>query len=299
MTAQNWDDGVCGIWNCPSFWEWRRKGRYNYTLIMVHIYSALHCIQTIGMRPLSYHQITWSEPRMIHGWAFAAHRGVPPLDASKTAPWIPPVSRRASVLNAEVEIGILLEYSVASILTPIIFDHAKIGTGNHSLCTSGCPKKLAELIRAGNYDPSCVHKMTTAELKFVSTAAHICTSAKTTKVSKYKQWYSSSKDTAKHFRETVMSGLLALCWVHNHVTSLTTNCKHGLTTKQPISLLYSLQLQCIEIDCLEITATDVSPDRSSALLHIAGQKWVPCVWGSPFMYGLKSCNHQVHILACQ
>jgi len=55
-----------------------------------------------------------------------------------------------------------------------------------SPCTSGCPKKLAELIRAGNYDPSCVHKMTTADLKVVCAAADIYTSANITKVSKYK-----------------------------------------------------------------------------------------------------------------
>ena len=68
------------------------------------------------------------------------------------------------------------------ILTRIIFDHAKT---RHNPCNSGCPKKLAEPIRAGNYDPSCVHKMTTAELKVVCAAADICTSANTTKISKY------------------------------------------------------------------------------------------------------------------
>ena len=45
---------------------------------------------------------------MIQGSAFAAHRGVPPLDASKIAPWIPPVSQHASVLNTEMEKGISL-----------------------------------------------------------------------------------------------------------------------------------------------------------------------------------------------
>ena len=49
-----------------------------------------------------------ADMEMTQGSAFAAHRGVPPLDASKIAPWIPPVSRHASVLNTEMEKGILL-----------------------------------------------------------------------------------------------------------------------------------------------------------------------------------------------
>lgn len=68
-----------------------------------------------------YLQITYSEPysgevdvdefwkqvdlEMIQKSAFATHRSVPPLDASKIAPWIPPVNRSASVLNTEMEKG--------------------------------------------------------------------------------------------------------------------------------------------------------------------------------------------------
>ena len=48
--------------------------------------------------------------------------------------------------------------------------------------TSGCPKKLAELIRAGKYDPSQVHRMTTTEVKDLCAAADIFVSARNTKV---------------------------------------------------------------------------------------------------------------------
>ena len=42
---------------------------------------------------------------MIQRSAFATHRSVPPLDASKIAPWVPPVNRSVSVLNTEMEKG--------------------------------------------------------------------------------------------------------------------------------------------------------------------------------------------------
>ena len=48
--------------------------------------------------------------------------------------------------------------------------------------TSGCPKKLAELIRAGKYDPSQVHRMTTTEVKDLCAEADIGVSALSTKV---------------------------------------------------------------------------------------------------------------------
>ena len=41
---------------------------------------------------------------------------------------------------------------------------------------------VAELIRAGKYDPSQVHRMTTTEAKDLCAAADICVSARSTKV---------------------------------------------------------------------------------------------------------------------
>lgn len=46
----------------------------------------------------------------------------------------------------------------------------------------GCPKKLASLVRAGEYDPSKAHSMTTAAVKSVCEAADIPFQANSSKV---------------------------------------------------------------------------------------------------------------------
>ena len=46
----------------------------------------------------------------------------------------------------------------------------------------GCPKKLASLIRAGDYDPSKAQSMTTADVKSVCEAADIPFQANSSKV---------------------------------------------------------------------------------------------------------------------
>ena len=38
---------------------------------------------------------------------------------------------------------------------------------------TGCPKKLADLIRSGKYDPDKVNAMTTSQMKAVCEAAEI------------------------------------------------------------------------------------------------------------------------------
>jgi len=46
----------------------------------------------------------------------------------------------------------------------------------------GCPKKLASLIRTGDYDPSKAQSMTTADVKSVCKAADVPFQANSSKV---------------------------------------------------------------------------------------------------------------------
>ncbi len=56
---------------------------------------------------------------------------------------------------------------------------------------SGCPKKLANLIRAGRYSPSTVCEMEVSELRAVCSDADIAVGIPTTTVLKNNLFYSS------------------------------------------------------------------------------------------------------------
>ena len=133
MTARKWDDGVCGtwyLWDCSCFWERRwqckelypSKERAGIFLVYLFLFIFVSFFANYWHQFLNlYLQITYSEPysgevdvdefwkqvdlEMIQRSAFVTHGSVPPLDASKIAPWIPPVNRSASVLNTEMEKG--------------------------------------------------------------------------------------------------------------------------------------------------------------------------------------------------
>ena len=118
--------------------------------------------------------------------AVAGQRKVPSVDASKIAPWIPPLNRSSVVINSESKKGkekkpqgihLLNKYCVTS-----------VGGGSSVYSTTkgdkllGCPKKLASLIRAGDYDPSKAQSMTTADVKSVCEAADVPFQANSSKV---------------------------------------------------------------------------------------------------------------------
>ena len=74
-----------------------------------------------------------------------------------------------------------------SLISTVLYTNP--GSGSSTVCSNskgdkplGCPKKLASLVRAGDYDLSKAHSITTAAVKSVCEAADIPFQANSSKV---------------------------------------------------------------------------------------------------------------------
>ena len=87
-----------------------------------------------------------------------------PVSTTDIAPWIPPSCRSSTILNTE---------------------HLKASSSITNLPNSkpfGCPKKLAELVRKGTYNPLESHTIALPELKVIAADVEIPSSVGSTKV---------------------------------------------------------------------------------------------------------------------
>lgn len=83
------------------------------------------------------------------------------IDATSIAPWIPPSCRASTIVNTEF---------------------IKLKQTATSKEPTGCPKKLADLIRSGAYNPLDLHVLTTAKLQEICSQTGITCGTTTTKV---------------------------------------------------------------------------------------------------------------------
>jgi len=86
------------------------------------------------------------------------------VQVTDIAPWIPPSCRNSTIVNTEH-----LKVSSSAIESP---------NGK----PFGCPKKLADLVRRGRYDPLELHGMSTQEVKQIAAEVEIPSSVGSTKV---------------------------------------------------------------------------------------------------------------------
>ena len=118
--------------------------------------------------------------RMVEGAAAASCVKAPVIKVENVAPWIPPICRNTNVVNSEVQKGMM--YSTLYFFATkylMLLNH--VG-GQNSVRKVGSPKKLADLIRNGSYNPETLKTITTETLRGVCNAVEIPIAANATKV---------------------------------------------------------------------------------------------------------------------
>ena len=114
------------------------------------------------------------------------------IQVTDIAPWIPPSCRNSTILNTE-------HLKVSSALEP------------PNTKPFGCPKKLADLVRRGRYNPLELHGMTIPEVKQIAAEVEIPSSVASTKVYSTEDINSIQRNNRSYF----------LCGPHNTSHALT------------------------------------------------------------------------------
>ena len=118
--------------------------------------------------------------RIVEQAAISRSVKAPVLKAEKIAPWIPPMCRNTTVVNSETQKGNvqLLYYACQNVL----IHYKTIGGQRNPMKRMGSPKKLADLIRNGSYNPETLKTTTVETLREICIAVEIPISANATKV---------------------------------------------------------------------------------------------------------------------
>ena len=166
-----------------------RKGRYMHIIVLNMYFFLMSYLLLQFLWPDGRAQSTdvnieewWStiDRKMVEAAAFSSAKQES-IQANQIAPWIAPACRGVTVVNSEVLKGEWQSKYLNPKLFFILGGCSMIG-GPIKGRRTGCPKKLASLIREGSCDPESAVRSTAVQLRELCRAAGMTVTANATKV---------------------------------------------------------------------------------------------------------------------